>query len=62
MRGFPERPRDYWTRGLARLGARPEIADYPRYGHLLAAGDQVVGVMLQIFSTRPTPSERHRAL
>ena len=56
MRSFPERSRDYWTRGLARLGARPEIANYPRYGHLLAAGGQVVGVMLQIFSTRQTPS------
>jgi hypothetical protein len=56
MRGFPERPRDYWTRGLARLGARPQVADYPRYGHLLEAGDQVVGAMLQIFSTRQTPS------
>jgi hypothetical protein len=56
MRGFPERPRDYWTRGLARLGARSQIEDYPRYGHLLAVGDRVVGVMLQIFSTRETPA------
>ncbi|MGD0562688.1 MAG: hypothetical protein ABSA66_06305 [Roseiarcus sp.] len=51
-RGFPERPRDYWTRGLAVMARRPRIADYPRYGHLLEADGRVVGVMLQIFSTR----------
>jgi len=51
-RGFPERPRDYWTRGLAVMARRPCVADYPRYGHLLEADGRVVGVMLQIFSTR----------
>ena len=51
-RGFPERPRDYWTRGLAVMARRPRVADYPQYGHLLEAEGGVVGVMLQIFSTR----------
>ena len=50
QRGFPERPRVYWTRGLERLSRRPEIGDYPRYGYALFADDRVVGVLLQIFS------------
>ena len=52
VRGFPERRRDYWTRGLERLAALPSVGDYPRYGRLLEVDDAVVGVMLQIFSTR----------
>jgi hypothetical protein len=51
-RGFPERPRAFWTDGLARLAARPAVGDLPRFGHLLAAGETVVGVLLQIVSTR----------
>jgi hypothetical protein len=39
---------------LARLAARPAVGDLPRFGHLLAAGDKVVGVLLQIVSTRET--------
>jgi len=54
MRGFPERPRAFWTEGLARLAARPAVDDLPRFGHLLAAGDKVVGALLQIVSTRET--------
>jgi hypothetical protein len=51
-RGFPERARDYWTRGLAVMARRPPVADYPQFGHLLEAEGRVVGVMLQIVSTR----------
>ena len=54
MRGFPERPRAFWTDGLARLAARPAVGDLPRFGHLLAAGETIVGVLLQIVSTRET--------
>ena len=54
MRGFPERPRAFWTDGLALLAARPAVGDLPRFGHLLAAGDKVVGALLQIVSTRET--------
>ena len=58
-RGFPERPRAFWTDGLARLAARPQIGDLPRFGHLLAAGETVVGVLLQIMSTRETVEGRY---
>lgn len=51
-RSFPERARDYWTRGLAAIGRLPRVDDHPPYGRLLEAGGKVVGVMLQIFSTR----------
>ncbi len=50
QRGFPERPRVYWTRALERLARRPQIADYPRYGFALFTDERVVGVLLQIFS------------
>jgi hypothetical protein len=50
QRGFPERPRVYWTRALERLARRPQIADYPRYGFALFTEERVVGVLLQIFS------------
>jgi hypothetical protein len=59
MRGFPERPRAFWTDGLARLAARPAVGDLPRFGHLLAAGDKVVGALLQIVSTRETAEDRY---
>ena len=52
MRGFPERPRAFWIDSLARLAARPVIDDLPRFGHLLATGEKVVGVLLQIVSQR----------
>jgi len=59
MRGFPERPRAFWTDGLARLAARPAVGDLPRFGHLLAAGDAVVGALLQIVSTRESAEGRY---
>ena len=59
MRGFPERPRAFWTDGLARLAARPPVDDLPRFGHLLAAGETIVGVLLQIVSTRETADGRY---
>ena len=59
MRGFPERPRAFWIDGLARLAARPPVGDLPRFGHLLAAGDKVVGVLLQIVSTREAADGRY---
>ena len=52
QRGFPERPRRYWERGLERMARRPAIKDYPRYGHALIVEGNVVGVLLQIFSQR----------
>jgi len=58
-RGFPERPRAFWIDGLARLAARPAVDDLPRFGHLLAAGDAIVGVLLQIGSIRETAEGRY---
>lgn len=49
-RGFPNRSRDYWALGLARLAARPPIEGYPEYGYALVRAGQIVGVMLMIFS------------
>jgi len=51
-RGFPERSREYWTRGVEVLANRPRVDDFPRYGHLLEVDGAVVGVLLQIFSAR----------
>ncbi len=51
-RGFPERGRDYWARGLERLARLPRVDDHPQYGRLLEANGAVVGVMLQLFSAR----------
>lgn len=48
--GFPERDRTYWERGLDRLGRRPAIDGFPRYGYLLSADGQVVGCLLLIVS------------
>jgi|SRR5579872_1094483 hypothetical protein len=51
-REFPARSRDYWLAALHRMGRRPPLAEYPRYGHLLESEGQVVGVLLQIYFRR----------
>ena len=48
--GFPERGRDYWTRGFERLRDRPLPEGCPRYGYLLRAGSEIVGCLLLIVS------------
>ena len=52
QRGFPERPRRYWERGLERMARRAAIKDYLRFGYALVVGGKVVGVLLQIYSQR----------
>ena len=52
VRHFPERPAEFWRIGLQRLATRECPADFPRYGYCLAAGDGIVGVLLQIYSVR----------
>ena len=52
VRGFPERGRDYWAHGLERLAGLAPVGDYPRYGRVLEVDGAIVGVMLQMFSTR----------
>jgi hypothetical protein len=50
-RGFPERGRRYWQRGLERQEARPLAPSYPRYGYLLENDGAVVGVVLLLFAS-----------
>jgi len=49
-RGFPARPRKYWTSALARLAARGAPDGCPRFGYLLEADGAPVGVLLLIFA------------
>ena len=49
LRGFANRPRSYWERGLRRMGERPAVEDCPRYGFLLDDGGCPVGVALTLF-------------
>ena len=51
-RGFPTRPRKYWTTALARLAARGAPEGCPQFGYLLEADGRVVGALLLIFSER----------
>ena len=52
-RGFPDRPRDFWLKILLCLTNRPSFDGLPKYGFLLES-ESVVGVILQIFSNRPS--------
>ncbi|MGJ5181307.1 acyl-CoA acyltransferase [Bradyrhizobium oligotrophicum] len=56
-RGFPRRPRDYWSEGLQRQATRAVPHGYPRYGYLLAHDGIAVGVLLLIYSDRGPPSQ-----
>jgi acetolactate synthase I/II/III large subunit len=56
-RGFPERAASYWTNALERLAKRDTVDDYPRYGYLMEASGEVVGVILLIFSRRLTAGQ-----
>lgn len=56
-RGFPRRPRGYWSSGLQRQAARPMPEGYPRYGYLLEQDGNAVGVLLLIYSNRGTPAQ-----
>ncbi|MGH6956799.1 MAG: hypothetical protein ACREEW_09080 [Caulobacteraceae bacterium] len=49
-RGFPAKPRKYWTTALERLARRGAPEGRPRFGYLLEADGAVVGVLLLIFS------------
>jgi hypothetical protein len=52
VRNFPKRLRDYWRNGLAAMARRPRLAGFPCWGYLLEADRAIVGVLLQIGSTR----------
>jgi hypothetical protein len=51
-RGFVGRTPDYWRRGLRRQAERDIPADCPRYGYLLEAGGEPVGVLLLLYAQR----------
>jgi hypothetical protein len=48
-RGFADRSHDYWTKALARLRDHRTPADCPKYGYVLEADGELVGVILLIF-------------
>jgi hypothetical protein len=50
-RGFPAKPRKYWTIALDRLAERGSPDGCPDFGYLLEAESRVVGVVLLIFGT-----------
>jgi len=50
-RGFPERNRAHWLRGLDRMAEHGTPRGYPRYGYLLEADGTPVGLVLVIFSS-----------
>jgi hypothetical protein len=52
-RGFRLRSRDYWRHALATLASRQTPAGWPKFGYLLQSGEDLVGVILLIFSTIP---------
>ena len=49
LRGFANRPRSYWERGLRRMAGFPAVEGCPRYGFLLDDGARPVGVALMLF-------------
>jgi hypothetical protein len=49
-RGFPRRPRKFWSGMLAALTDRAVPEGYPRYGYLLESDGAAVGALLLIFS------------
>ncbi len=48
--GFPARTRSYWLDGLRYITALASPAEVPRFGYVLSAGEELVGVLLLIFS------------
>jgi hypothetical protein len=56
-RGFPERSREYWERGLQRQDAMDRPPDCPRYGYLMEADGLPVGAILILSSMRNITGE-----
>jgi hypothetical protein len=50
-RGFPNRSLPFWLQALDRLKEHQPPSGLPKYGYLLESGSEVVGAILQIFST-----------
>jgi hypothetical protein len=56
-RGFFGRPRRYWIQGLRRQAAREVPKGYPRFGYLLDADGEAVGVLLLLYTSRISGDE-----
>jgi hypothetical protein len=52
VEGFPLRSADYWSKGLANLGALPPVDGFPRYGYVIDADGGPQGVLLTLTSDR----------
>jgi hypothetical protein len=51
-KGFPRRNEAYWRQALQRLAKHPTPVDFPKYGYVLEANGDLVGVLLGIFTTK----------
>jgi hypothetical protein len=52
-RGFANRSREYWTRGLRRQSIRDDVPEgLPRFGYMLDHEGAPVGVLLLIYTSR----------
>lgn len=57
-RGFAGRSREYWMRGLRRQAARRDLPQgYPRFGYMLDHEGKPVGVLLLLYTLRPSEGE-----
>jgi hypothetical protein len=56
-RGFVTRSREYWMQGLRRQAAREVPKGYPRFGYMLDAGGEAVGVLLLLYASRISGNE-----
>ena len=56
-RGFSGRPRRYWMQGLRRQAAREVPKGYPRFGYMLDADCEAVGVLLLLYTSRISGNE-----
>jgi hypothetical protein len=56
-RGFVTRSREYWMQGLRRQAAREIPKGYPRFGYMLDANGEAVGVLLLLYTSRISGNE-----
>jgi hypothetical protein len=58
VRGFAGRTRNYWSQGLNRQAQREVPPGFPRFGYMLDHRGAPVGVLLLIYSTRGSDTNR----
>lgn len=51
--GFPARSRAYWARGLEHLAGCSAPSEMPKYGYVIEADGELVGIILLISSLMP---------